>query len=124
MRATQQIGTVAFSKSTDKGMSWSPAKQTSLPNPNSGLDAVKLKDRRVALVYNHTSRGRTPLNIAFSGDDGETWGHAYTLETEPGEYSYPSVIEGSDNKVHLTYTWKRQRIKYVVLDPAEVKTNP
>jgi predicted neuraminidase len=39
------------------------------------------------------------------------------LETEPGEYSYPAVIQADDGKLHVTYTWKRKRIRYVVLDP-------
>ena len=43
---------------------------------------------------------------------------ATVLENEPGEYSYPAVIQSHDGLVHVTYTWKRQRIRHVVLDPA------
>jgi predicted neuraminidase len=53
--------------------------------------------------------------------DGRTWQAALTLENEPGEYSYPAVIQTRDGHVHLTYTWKRQRIKHVVLDPAKLR---
>jgi predicted neuraminidase len=91
-----------------------------LPNPNSAVDAVMLKDGRALLVYNHTSRGRSPLNVAVS-QDGRTWQAAVTLENEPGEYSYPAVIQTRDGRVHLTYTWKRQRIKHVVLDPVKLQ---
>ena len=102
--------------SKDGGKTFSPLAATTLPNPNSGLDAVKLKDGRALLVYNHTPRGRSPLNVAVS-NDGKNWNPALTLETEPGEYSYPAVIQTSDGRVHVTYTWKRQRIKYVVIEP-------
>jgi predicted neuraminidase len=93
---------------------------TSLPNPNSGTDAITLKDGRQLLVYNHTARGRTPLNVAISEDDGKTWKAAAILEAEPGEYSYPAVIQTTDGRVHITYTWKRERVKHVVLDPKKL----
>jgi predicted neuraminidase len=86
-----------------------------LPNPNSGIDAVTLADGRHLLVYNHTARGRSPLNVAMSAD-GNVWKAACVLESEPGEYSYPAVIQTADGLVHVTYTWKRQRIRHVVLD--------
>ena len=43
------------------------------------------------------------------------------LETDAGEYSYPAVIQTADGKVHITYTWKRQKVRHVVLDPAKLK---
>jgi predicted neuraminidase len=106
--------------STDGGRTWSPVALTSLPNPNSGIDAVTLRDGRQLIVYNHTTEGRSPLNVAVSRD-GKTWTPALALETDAGEFSYPAVIQTADGLVHITYTWKRQRIKHVVLDPAALQ---
>ena len=106
--------------STDGGRTWSPVALTSLPNPNSGIDAVTLRDGRHLIVYNHTTEGRSPLNVAVSRD-GKTWTPALALETDAGEFSYPAVIQTADGLVHITYTWKRQRIKHVVLDPAALQ---
>ncbi|HEV8485933.1 MAG TPA: sialidase family protein [Blastocatellia bacterium] len=110
---------ITESWSEDSGKTWSPMKATGLPNPNSGIDAVTLKDGRALLVYNHTERSRTPLNIAVS-EDGKAWKAALVLEDQPGEYSYPAVIQTSDGLVHVTYTWKRERIKHVVIDPSRL----
>jgi predicted neuraminidase len=63
------------------------------------------------------------LNVAVSRD-GKAWDAALVLEAEPGEYSYPAVIQSSDGRVHITYTWKRQRVKHVVVDPARLKPVP
>jgi predicted neuraminidase len=105
--------------SSDGGRTWTPIALTSLPNPNSGIDAVTLSDGRHIIVYNHTTQGRSPLNVAVS-HDGRTWNPVRVLESEPGEYSYPAVIQAADGRVHITYTWKRRRIKHVVLDPASL----
>ncbi len=105
--------------SDDGGKTWGKMALTALPNPNSGIDAVTLADGRQLLVYNHTAAGRTPLNVAVS-DDGKTWKAAAVLESDPGEYSYPAVIQAADGLVHVAYTWKRQRIKHVVLDPKKL----
>jgi predicted neuraminidase len=101
--------------SIDNGLTWSPMKVTDLPNPDAGVDGVTLKDGRHVLVYNHTTRGRTPLNVSISSD-GKQWQQIAVLETQPGEYSYPAVIQARDGKIHVTYTWKRERIKHAVLD--------
>ena len=107
--------------SEDGGKTWGPLTLTSLPNPNSGIDAVTLKDGRQLVVYNHTTKGRSPLNVAISAD-GKHWLAAFVLEEEPGaEFSYPAVIQTSDGLVHITYSWKRRRIKHVVLDPGKLE---
>ncbi len=109
--------------SSDGGKTWTPLTLTALPNPSAGTDAVTLRDGRQLIVYNHTAKGRTPLNIAISRD-GTAWEAALVLESEPGEYSYPAVIQAVDGKVHVTYTWKRQRVRHVVIDPARLTSVP
>jgi predicted neuraminidase len=109
--------------SDDGGRTWSPMTLTALPNPYSGIDAVTLADGRHLLVYNHTRKDRSPLNVAVS-EDGKEWLAALVLEDQPGEFSYPAVIQTSDGLVHITYTWKRRNIKHAVLDPARLDLRP
>ncbi len=104
--------------SDDAGATWGTITLTELPNPNSGTDAVTLQDGRHLLIYNHTSKGRSPLNLAIS-KDGSNWQPVLVLESDPGEYSYPAIIQTSDGLVHITYTWKRQRIKHAVVEPSK-----
>lgn len=112
-----QIGYICTAESSDRGITWSLASPTNLPNPNSAIDAINLSDGRILLVYNHSKENRYPLNIALSSDEGETWDMKLTLETEPGEFSYPCVIQTKDKLIHMSYTWNRTNIKHVVLDP-------
>jgi predicted neuraminidase len=119
---------ILASWSKDNGQTWSPLEKTNLPNNNSGTDAVTLKDGRQLLVYNHVlppgtlAKGaRTPLNVAIS-KDGVNWYAAAILEDSPiSQYSYPSVIQSSDGLVHVVYTWRRQKIKHVVIDPKKLE---
>jgi arylsulfatase A-like enzyme/predicted neuraminidase len=114
---------VFWTFSFDQGRTWVPLQRSLLPNPNAGLDGITLRDGRHLLVYNHTLRGRSPLNVALS-DDTWQWRPALVLEDEPGEYSYPAVIQTSDGLVHVSYTWKRQRIAHVVIDPEKLVALP
>ncbi len=114
---TRRNGFIAQSWSQDGGRTWDEMTLTTLPNPNSGIDAVTLRDGRQVLVFNNTPRGRTPLNVAVSRD-GRQWDVVLTLEDQPGEYSYPAVIQAADGRIHATYTYLRRSIKHVILDPA------
>ncbi len=118
---------IASSFSNDQGQTWSKLSPTNLPNPNSGVDAVTLKDGRHLLIYNHLDSGKSGwgrrglLNLAIS-NDGVTWNAVGELEREKdAEFSYPAMIQAADGLVHMSYTWKRQRIKRVVLDPKGIK---
>jgi predicted neuraminidase len=112
-------GFMAESWSSDGGDTWSPLGLTPIPNPNSGCDAVTLADGRQLLVYNRSSRKRSPLNVAISRD-GKLWNDALVLARGIGEYSYPAVIQAADGLVHVTYSWNLSRIKHVVIDPMKL----
>jgi predicted neuraminidase len=110
--------------SEDEGQTWGEMTTLDLPNPSAGTDAVTLADGRHLLVYNHSGEDRNPLNVAVS-DDGVRWQAALVLEDDPtSHFSYPAVIQTDDGLVHVTYTWKRERIKHAVLDPAKFVTKP
>lgn len=119
-------GWLAATWSSDHGRTWTALARLALPNPNSGVDAVTLRDGRQLLVYNHSAgppsrpeKGpRYPLDVALSRD-GTAWRHVLTLEREPiGDgYAYPAVIQSSDGLVRITYTWNRRHIKFAVVDP-------
>jgi predicted neuraminidase len=110
--------------STDQGRTWSPLALLPLPNSSAGTDAITLRDGRHLLVYNHSPDGRSPLNVAVS-TDGRAWQAALVLEDTPGQgFAYPAVIQSADGLVHVTYTWKRERIKYAAIDPAALVLRP
>jgi len=116
---------VSQSWSDNGGKTWSKMTATDLPNPNAGTDAVTLKDGRQLLIYNHTirrsdfPRGRNMINLAIS-EDGRNWNPVMTLERQEGEYSYPAIIQAEDGLVHITYTYRRRSVKYVVVDPVKL----
>jgi predicted neuraminidase len=117
-RSRQGVVTEAWSD--DGGRSWGPMKATPLPNPSSGIDAVRLRDGRFLLVSNPTTSGRGKLEIAVSAD-GRAWRPGVVLEDGAGEFSYPAMIQTRDGLVHVTYTWKRSRIRHAVIDPARIR---
>jgi predicted neuraminidase len=118
-RSQQHVITEAWSQ--DGGTTWGPMTATTLPNPSAGIDAVRLADGRFLLVSNPSPTSRQKLEVAISSD-GKAWRTALVLEEEgSGEHSYPAMIQTRDGAIHLTYTWKRDRIKHVVLDAASLK---
>jgi predicted neuraminidase len=120
MRSTQRVGCVCASTSDDYGRTWSPTERLSIPNPNSGLDAIRLLDGRIVLACNPLPEGRTPLAVLVSEDNGVTWPRRIDLETGAGEYSYPSVIQAEDGRVHVVATHRRVQIFHYIVDPREL----
>ena len=129
MLCRTQNGFISEAWSENNGKTWSEMKMTKLPNPNSGIDGVTLKDGRHLLVYNPTDGewgDRVPLTLAAS-EDGKDWKDIVEIESlsNPGttkndEYSYPSIIQTDDGLVHLVYTWNRRTVKHVVFDPTAI----
>jgi predicted neuraminidase len=71
-----------------------------------------MSDGTLALACNPVSgnwAARTPLSVLLSPDNGESWSERFDLESEPGEFSYPAIIEVEDGLM-ISYTWNRRRI--------------
>ena len=109
------------SLSNDSGKTWSKLTPLQVPNPNSGIDAVRSSDDEYLLVYNPLFHGkdwvegRNVLNVALS-EDGIIWNDVYQLEHEKsGEFSYPAIIKSANGDFHITYTSNRKFIKHVVI---------
>jgi predicted neuraminidase len=117
--------------SVDNGETWTKLTPIDLPNNNSGIDAVTLKDGRHLLIYNHIDRSkkqgkRNQLHLAIS-TDGVNWSAVCMVENDKDiehEYSYPAIIQTKDGLVHITYTWRRKLIKHVVVNPLKITSTP
>jgi len=107
-------GYIYRSDSIDNGETWCAPYPTDVPNNNSGIDMTQLPDGTLLLVYNPVQESwglRSPISIAQSDDDGKTWTKLCDLQTEPGEFSYPAIVNVG-NKVYITYTYKRENVAY------------
>jgi predicted neuraminidase len=105
--------------SSDNGWTWSDPVDSALPNPDSALDVLRLRDGRLLLVYNHAASGRDNLRLAVSADAGRTWRPGPLIEAAAArEYSYPFLLETPDGLIHLSYTWERERIKHITFNLA------
>ncbi len=99
---------VRVCESHDGGETWGEVTSSALPNPGSGLDAVRLAHGPWVLIYNDTTRGRNRLAVSLSNDEGRTWPVTRTryLEDQPtGSYHYPAIIQSRDGKLHAIYSY-------------------
>jgi len=114
-------GSLFRSFSDDEGRHWSTAAPTDLPNPDAAADMVRLASGSLALAFNDSSCSRTPLVVALSDDEGETWPYRMALETGDGEFSYPAIIQDSSGLLHVVYTWRRAHIEHAWFTESDLR---
>jgi predicted neuraminidase len=108
---------IRVSESVDDGITWGPVGESELPNPGSGIDAVRLENGNWVLVYN--DKGRVSLAVSLSEDEGKTWKFTRHLEQHAGgRYHYPAVIQAPDGTIHAIYS------TFIAPDPATAKPGP
>jgi len=79
---------------------------TQLPNPGSGLDALRLGNGHWLMIYNDTTTGRQSLAVSVSDDEGKSWKWTRHLEKQStGSFHYPSVIQIRDGTIHAVYSY-------------------
>ena len=115
-------GFIMEAYSSDQGNTWTSLQKTNLKNPNSGSDAITLKSGLHVLVHNplgnrpKETEGERAILAVSTSKDGTHWTKVGELENTPlKEFSYPAIIQTRDGRIHITYTWKREKIKHAVL---------
>ncbi|WP_229684416.1 sialidase family protein [Flavobacterium limi] len=108
--------------SEDNGKTWQETDSINVVNSNSGVDALTLSDKSFLLVNNPLRmgndwfNGRNVLDVEYS-KDGLYWSKLFDLENQKeGEFSYPAIIQTSDKKVHILYTYNREFIKHTTFN--------
>ena len=100
---------VLVSESKDRGETWERVyDHPELMNPGSGLELMQTKNNDWICIYNDQARGRHSLAVSLSNDEGRSWKWTRHLEDRnpgDGSFHYPSIIEGSDGKLHATYSY-------------------
>ena len=98
-----------MSWSRDQGETWSPAVDTEIPNPGSGVEVINLRDGRWLMINNDTEKGRHSLALTISDDEGATWKWKRHIELDtradrPGSFHYPSIVQAPDGTIHASYS--------------------
>lgn len=99
-----------LSTSSDDGVTWTPPRDTDLPNPGAGAEVIRLNNGYWALVFNDLERGRHSLAVSISDDEGQTWKWTRHLELDQrekgaGSFHYPSIIQSRDGLLHVSYSY-------------------
>jgi len=123
---TYKANFVYFSRSMDGGKTWTKPFASKVPNPNSQVDLLSLKNGNILMACNPAEKiqgkNRGELSVFRSLDEGKTWDmeNKLIIEKEIGkEFSYPCMIQTDDGCVHLSYTYKRKTINHVIFREEE-----
>lgn len=104
--------------SDNAGKSWSAPQDSGFPNPGSAAQILRLAGGNLVLIFNDSAEYRHPLSIALSGDEGRTWPYKKILVDGEGAYSYPTAVQSPDGRIHLLYSYNRERINHIILNEA------
>ena len=134
-----------YRSTSEDGCHWSTPAATVLPNNNASVQAFQLKNGHTVIAFDNSAANRSgptpvgglrkPLSVALSEDGGATWSAVRDIEIgrpgygaaegaikQPGreEYSYPSILQLSDGRLMIAYTYRRQMIKVVTFSESWV----
>lgn len=114
-------GYIVRTESRDGGRTWSPGTELALPNPNSAVDLLKLKNGHLLLVYNDSMNERTPLTVSISTDNEQSWACKKNLLDGKDDYAYPYAIQTQDGKIHIIFTVEiRTVIMHATFDEEDI----
>ncbi len=128
MRENGPLDRIRVAESRDDGITWGAVGVTELPNPGSGLDALRLRNGDWLLIYNDTTSGRHRLAVSISDDEGQTWKWTRHLENQSGgSFHYPAIIQSRYGTLHAVYSYfveGGKSIKHAAFNEAWLQSNP
>ena len=121
MRTSGNSPTSVLSVETgDGGSSWSAITPTPLANPDAAIAALRISSGELLVAFNDSEHDRSNLSLALSENDGDSWELVHVFEppapvdiASAARFAYPWLLESTDGKLHLLYTWERDRIVHV-----------
>jgi len=115
---------LGLSATGNAGLTWDAPEYAGLPNPNSGICAIRIPGGRLLMVFNDGSnRGaRDNLRLAVSDLQGKNWTRIADLEDAPHQsFAYPFIIRTRDGLYHVVYSYNGKRIKHLTLNEAWIE---
>ncbi len=110
-------GWLVRAESRDGGRTWSRGEDSRFPNPNAATDFIKLRNGHLLLVYNNSMTRRSPLTVAVSTDNDESYPYRVNIAEGDDTYAYPVALQTKDGRIHVVYTTnERSTIMHAVFD--------
>lgn len=81
---------------------------------------LALNDKHL-LAAGNPQGDRKQLLLWQSRDGGQTWQKGHVIEQADdgaAEFVHPFLLQATDGRIHLTYTWRRQAIKHLQFSEA------
>jgi hypothetical protein len=113
-RTTYGIGE---SVSTDRGVTWSKLKPSSIAHPSARFFVQRLQSGNLLLVKHgpiDKATDRSQLTAFVSQDDGRTWTGELLLDERKG-VSYPDGVEADDGRIYLIYDFDRRGAREILM---------
>lgn len=115
-------GWMVRAESRDGGRTWSEGVDARMPNPNSALDFIRLRNGHLLLVYNDSMNERRPLTAALSLDGDRSYPIRRNVGDTLSSYAYPTAVQTSDGRIHVVFTsGERTEIWHAVFDEEWVR---
>lgn len=105
IRTNGKVQYLSFSK--DKGLTWSTAERSSIKSPTSPASIARIPSTGdLLMVWNNNGvdEKRTPLTVAISKDEGQTWENLKNVEDDPGGTFCYTAIHFAGKYVLLEYS--------------------
>jgi predicted neuraminidase len=124
-RSAGQPKQIPVSATQNAGQSWQSLGDLEIPNPNSAVAGVLLRNGARLLALNNIEAGRYRLVLMMSKPKSGEWHVVQTLENDEAlpdherkEFSYPYLLSANGDDAHLVYTWDRKKIRHVYFSNA------